>query len=116
MYNIHKFLIYAIVYIFSLTFTRNSYDTSYKMPKLDWFALCEKIREIDKAVPIIFITATIFHSISKMVLTSKLTAPTIKLASLTFTIRTGASSCTTLKVFLLQVMFAQSKGSQTYLV
>jgi CheY-like chemotaxis protein len=29
-----------------------------KMPKLDGFALCEKIREMDKAVKIIFITAS----------------------------------------------------------
>jgi CheY-like chemotaxis protein len=29
-----------------------------KMPKLDGFALCEKIRELDKAVQIIFITAS----------------------------------------------------------
>jgi CheY-like chemotaxis protein len=29
-----------------------------KMPKLDGFALCEKIREIDKTVQIIFITAS----------------------------------------------------------
>ena len=28
-----------------------------KMPKLDGFALCEKIREIDESIPIIFITA-----------------------------------------------------------
>jgi len=28
-----------------------------KMPKLDGFALCEKIRELDKTVQIIFITA-----------------------------------------------------------
>ena len=28
-----------------------------KMPKLDGFALCEKIREIDKTVKIVFITA-----------------------------------------------------------
>ena len=28
-----------------------------KMPKLDGFALCEKVRELDKAVQIIFITA-----------------------------------------------------------
>ena len=28
-----------------------------KMPKLDGFALCEKIREVDKSIPIIFITA-----------------------------------------------------------
>jgi hypothetical protein len=47
-----------------------------------------------------------------MVLISKLTAPTIKAASLTFVIAMGTSSCTTLKVFLLQVTFAQSKGLQ----
>jgi CheY-like chemotaxis protein len=29
-----------------------------KMPKLDGFALCEKIRELDKAVPMTFITAS----------------------------------------------------------
>jgi two-component system, OmpR family, alkaline phosphatase synthesis response regulator PhoP len=29
-----------------------------KMPKLDGFALCEKIREIDKGLQIIFITAS----------------------------------------------------------
>jgi len=51
-----------------------------------------------------------------MVLTSKLTAPTIKVASLTFVIATGASLCTTLKVFLPQVTFAQSKCLQTNLV
>jgi DNA-binding response OmpR family regulator len=28
------------------------------MPKLDGFALCRKIRELDKAVQIIFITAS----------------------------------------------------------
>ena len=29
-----------------------------KMPKLDGFALCEKIRELDESIPIIFITAS----------------------------------------------------------
>jgi hypothetical protein len=51
-----------------------------------------------------------------MVLTSILTAPAVKVASLTFVIATDASSYTTLKVFLPQVTFAQSKGLQTYLV
>jgi DNA-binding NtrC family response regulator len=39
----------------------NYYDLvilDIRMPKLDGFALCEKLREVDKAVPIIFITAT----------------------------------------------------------
>jgi CheY-like chemotaxis protein len=42
-------------------FRPNYYDLvilDIRMPKLDGFAFCEKIREIDKAVPIIFITAT----------------------------------------------------------
>jgi DNA-binding response OmpR family regulator len=42
-------------------FRPNYYDLvilGIRMPKLDGFVLCEKIREIDKAVPIIFITAT----------------------------------------------------------
>src|ERR1041385_3872084 len=41
-------------------FKPNYYDLvilDIKMPRLDGFALCEKIREIDKAVKIIFITA-----------------------------------------------------------
>jgi CheY-like chemotaxis protein len=41
-------------------FKPNYYDLvilDIKMPRLDGFALCEKIREIDKAVQIIFITA-----------------------------------------------------------
>jgi CheY-like chemotaxis protein len=41
-------------------FRPNHYDLvilDIRMPKLDGFALCEKIREIDKAVKIIFITA-----------------------------------------------------------
>jgi CheY-like chemotaxis protein len=41
-------------------FRPNYYDLvilDIKMPKLDGFALCEKIREIDTAVQIIFITA-----------------------------------------------------------
>ena len=41
-------------------FIPNYYDLillDIKMPKLDGFALCEKIRELDKAVQIIFITA-----------------------------------------------------------
>jgi two-component system, OmpR family, response regulator ChvI len=45
-------------------FRPNYYDLvilDIRMPKLDGFALCEKIREIDKAVPIIFITATEGH-------------------------------------------------------
>jgi CheY-like chemotaxis protein len=29
-----------------------------KMPKLDGFALCEKIRELDKNIQIIFVTAS----------------------------------------------------------
>ena len=29
-----------------------------KMPKLDGFALCEKIREVDKTIQVIFITAS----------------------------------------------------------
>ena len=42
-------------------FKPNYYDLvilDIKMPRLDGFALCEKIREIDKAVQIIFITAS----------------------------------------------------------
>src|ERR671931_442507 len=42
-------------------FKPNYYDLvilDIKMPKLDGFALCEKIRELDKAVQIIFITAS----------------------------------------------------------
>jgi len=41
-------------------FRPNYYDLvmlDIKMPKLDGFALCEKIRELDKTVQIIFITA-----------------------------------------------------------
>ena len=41
-------------------FKRNSYDLvilDIKMPKLDGFALCEKIREVERDVQIIFITA-----------------------------------------------------------
>jgi DNA-binding response OmpR family regulator len=41
-------------------FRANYYDLvilDIKMPKLDGFALCEKIRELDKNVQIIFITA-----------------------------------------------------------
>jgi len=41
-------------------FRSNYYDLvilDIKMPKLDGFALCEKIRELDKTVQIIFITA-----------------------------------------------------------
>src|ERR687886_163156 len=41
-------------------FRPNYYDLvilDIRMPKLDGFALCEKIREIDNAVQIIFITA-----------------------------------------------------------
>jgi DNA-binding response OmpR family regulator len=42
-------------------FRPNYYDLvilDIKMPRLDGFALCEKIREVDKAVQIIFITAS----------------------------------------------------------
>jgi CheY-like chemotaxis protein len=42
-------------------FRPNYYDLvilDIRMPKLDGFALCEKIREVDKAVKIIFITAS----------------------------------------------------------
>jgi CheY-like chemotaxis protein len=42
-------------------FRPNSYDLvilDIKMPKLDGFALCEKIRELDRDVQIIFITAS----------------------------------------------------------
>ena len=42
-------------------FRPNYYDLvilDIRMPKLDGFALCEKIREIDKVVQIIFITAS----------------------------------------------------------
>jgi CheY-like chemotaxis protein len=45
-------------------FRHNYYDLvilDIKMPKLDGFALCEKIREVDKAVKIIFITASEGH-------------------------------------------------------
>ena len=41
-------------------FKPNFYDLvilDIKMPRLDGFALCEKIRELDKTVHIIFITA-----------------------------------------------------------
>ncbi len=41
-------------------FTPNSYDLvilDIRMPKLDGFALCEKIRRVDRDVQIIFITA-----------------------------------------------------------
>jgi DNA-binding response OmpR family regulator len=41
-------------------FKRNSYDLvilDIKMPKLDGFPLCEKIREVERDVQIIFITA-----------------------------------------------------------
>lgn len=38
-----------------------------------------------------------------MVLTSKLTAPAINVASLTFVIATGASSCAIIKMFLPKV-------------
>ncbi len=40
-------------------FKPNYYDLvilNIKMPRLDGFAICEKIREIDKAVQIVFIT------------------------------------------------------------
>jgi two-component system catabolic regulation response regulator CreB/two-component system response regulator ChvI len=42
-------------------FRPNYYDLvilDIKMPKLDGFALCEKIRELDKTLQIIFITAS----------------------------------------------------------
>ena len=41
-------------------FTPNSYDLvilDIRMPKLDGFALCKKIRKVDREVQIIFITA-----------------------------------------------------------
>jgi two-component system catabolic regulation response regulator CreB/two-component system response regulator ChvI len=41
-------------------FTPNSYELvilDIRMPKLDGFALCEKIREVDRDVQIMFITA-----------------------------------------------------------
>jgi two-component system, OmpR family, response regulator ChvI len=45
-------------------FRPNYYDLvilDIRMPKLDGFALCRKIRELDKAVQIIFITASEGH-------------------------------------------------------
>jgi DNA-binding response OmpR family regulator len=45
-------------------FTPNSYDLvilDIRMPKLDGFALCEKIRKVDRDVQIIFITAGETH-------------------------------------------------------
>ena len=45
-------------------FKPNYYDLvilDIKMPKLDGFALCEKIRELDNTIEIIFITASEWH-------------------------------------------------------